>query len=142
MVTSKPPRASVLRRARFALQRFLFGNANLAGLASALLGPLLLVFGVIGPGWLWITAALYAIGWLLGTALTPARTAFNQALNNQFTVEELRQHLEELIDKARPLLNADMNAVLGGTLVVGAVFIGLNMLSDLLYRLLDPRAKK
>jgi peptide/nickel transport system permease protein len=40
------------------------------------------------------------------------------------------------------LLNADMNAVLGGTLVVGAVFIGLNMLSDLLYRLLDPRARK
>ena len=39
------------------------------------------------------------------------------------------------------LLNADMNAVLGGTLVVGAVFIGLNMLSDVLYRLLDPRAR-
>jgi peptide/nickel transport system permease protein len=39
------------------------------------------------------------------------------------------------------LLNADMNAVLGGTLVVGAVFIGLNLLSDLLYRLLDPRAR-
>ena len=39
------------------------------------------------------------------------------------------------------LLNADMNAVLGGTLVVGAVFVGLNLLSDLLYRLLDPRAR-
>ena len=38
------------------------------------------------------------------------------------------------------LLNADMNAVLGSTLVVGTVFIGLNLLSDLLYRLLDPRA--
>lgn len=38
------------------------------------------------------------------------------------------------------LLNADMNAVLGGTIVVGCVFIGLNLLSDLLYRLLDPRA--
>jgi peptide/nickel transport system permease protein len=38
------------------------------------------------------------------------------------------------------LLNADMNAVLGSTVVVGAVFIGLNLLSDLLYRLLDPRA--
>lgn len=38
------------------------------------------------------------------------------------------------------LLNADMNAVLGGTLVVGAVFVGLNLLSDLLYRVLDPRA--
>lgn len=39
------------------------------------------------------------------------------------------------------LLNADMNAVLGGTIVVGAVFIGLNLLSDILYRLLDPRAR-
>jgi peptide/nickel transport system permease protein len=39
------------------------------------------------------------------------------------------------------LLNADMNAVLGGTIVVGSVFIGLNLLSDLCYRLLDPRAR-
>ena len=39
------------------------------------------------------------------------------------------------------LLNADMNAVLGGTVVVGCVFIALNLLSDLLYRTLDPRAR-
>jgi peptide/nickel transport system permease protein len=39
------------------------------------------------------------------------------------------------------LLNADMNAVLGGTIVVGCVFIGLNLFSDVLYRLLDPRAR-
>jgi len=39
------------------------------------------------------------------------------------------------------LLNADMNAVLGGTIVVGMVFISLNLLSDVLYRLLDPRAR-
>ena len=39
------------------------------------------------------------------------------------------------------LLNADMNAVLGGTIVVGSVFIGLNLFSDLLYRVLDPRAR-
>lgn len=39
------------------------------------------------------------------------------------------------------LLNADMNAVLGGTVVVGSVFIGLNLLSDVLYRMLDPRAR-
>jgi peptide/nickel transport system permease protein len=39
------------------------------------------------------------------------------------------------------LLNSDMNAVLGGTIVVGAVFIGLNLLSDLLYRLMDPRTR-
>ena len=39
------------------------------------------------------------------------------------------------------LQNADMNAVLGGTIVVGTVFIGLNLLSDLLYQLLDPRTR-
>ena len=39
------------------------------------------------------------------------------------------------------LQNADMNAVLGGTIVVGTVFIGLNLLSDVLYRLLDPRTR-
>ena len=37
------------------------------------------------------------------------------------------------------LLNADMNAVLGATLVVGLVYLLLNLLSDVLYRLLDPR---
>lgn len=40
------------------------------------------------------------------------------------------------------LFNADMNAVLGGTLVVGCVFVGLNLLSDLLYQFVDPRARK
>jgi len=39
------------------------------------------------------------------------------------------------------LQNADMNAVLGGTLVVGSIFIALNLLSDLLYRTLDPRTR-
>lgn len=39
------------------------------------------------------------------------------------------------------LLSADMNAVLGGTVVVGLVFILLNVFSDLLYKFLDPRAK-
>ena len=39
------------------------------------------------------------------------------------------------------LQNADMNAVLGGTIVVGTIFVGLNLLSDLLYRLLDPRTR-
>ena len=41
----------------------------------------------------------------------------------------------------RSLFNADMNAVLGGTIVVGTCFIGLNLLSDMLYQLVDPRAR-
>lgn len=39
------------------------------------------------------------------------------------------------------LQNADMNAVLGGTIVIGAVFISINIFSDVLYRLLDPRTR-
>jgi peptide/nickel transport system permease protein len=39
------------------------------------------------------------------------------------------------------LLNADMNAVLGATLVIGCVYVGLNLLADLAYRLLDPRVQ-
>lgn len=39
------------------------------------------------------------------------------------------------------LLAADMAAVLGATIVVGLVFVGVNILSDLLYRLVDPRAR-
>ncbi|MBB3395876.1 MULTISPECIES: ABC transporter permease [unclassified Rhizobium] len=39
------------------------------------------------------------------------------------------------------LQNADMNAVLGGTIIIGTVFIGINLLSDLLYRTLDPRTR-
>ena len=39
------------------------------------------------------------------------------------------------------LLNADMNAVLGATMVIGAMFVTINKSSDALYRLLDPRAR-
>jgi peptide/nickel transport system permease protein len=39
------------------------------------------------------------------------------------------------------LFAADMPAVLGGTVVVGVVFVTLNMLSDIVYRLVDPRAQ-
>lgn len=39
------------------------------------------------------------------------------------------------------LMSADMNAVLGGTIVVGTMFVGLNLLSDVLYRVVDPRAR-
>ncbi|PYE82365.1 ABC transporter permease [Pseudoroseicyclus aestuarii] len=39
------------------------------------------------------------------------------------------------------LLANDMNAVLGGTVVIGTIFVCLNILSDILYRVFDPRAK-
>jgi peptide/nickel transport system permease protein len=39
------------------------------------------------------------------------------------------------------LQNADMNAVLGGTLLIGVIFVVLNLFSDVLYSLLDPRVR-
>jgi peptide/nickel transport system permease protein len=39
------------------------------------------------------------------------------------------------------LLNADMNAVLGATLVIGMVYLVLNLLADVAYHLLDPRVR-
>lgn len=39
------------------------------------------------------------------------------------------------------LLANDMNAVLGGTIVIGTIFVAINIFSDLLYRFFDPRAK-
>jgi peptide/nickel transport system permease protein len=41
----------------------------------------------------------------------------------------------------RALFNSDMNAVLGGTVLVGTVFIGINLVADLLYKLADPRLR-
>ena len=39
------------------------------------------------------------------------------------------------------LLNADMNSVLGSTIVVGCIFLGFNLFADFLYKVVDPRAR-
>jgi peptide/nickel transport system permease protein len=39
------------------------------------------------------------------------------------------------------LFHTDMNAVLGGTVLVGTIFIGINLVADLLYKVFDPRLR-
>lgn len=39
------------------------------------------------------------------------------------------------------LMNADMNPVVGATLLIGVIYVGLNLLADVLYRVFDPRVK-
>lgn len=39
------------------------------------------------------------------------------------------------------LLANDMNSVLGGTILIGTIFVGINIFSDLLYRFFDPRSR-
>ena len=40
------------------------------------------------------------------------------------------------------LFNGDMNAVVGGTVVVGMCFVLINMISDFLYKTVDPRVRE
>ncbi|MCU5771436.1 ABC transporter permease [Erwiniaceae bacterium BAC15a-03b] len=40
------------------------------------------------------------------------------------------------------LLAGDMNAVVGCTLLIGAIFVVLNLICDLLYRIFDPRTRQ
>lgn len=39
------------------------------------------------------------------------------------------------------LMNADMNPVVGATLLIGLIYVGLNLLADVLYRVFDPRVQ-
>lgn len=39
------------------------------------------------------------------------------------------------------LMNADMNPVIGSTLLIGFIYVVLNLIADILYRLLDPRVQ-
>ena len=39
------------------------------------------------------------------------------------------------------LLAGDMNAVVGCTILIGVIFVGLNLVCDLLYRVFDPRTR-
>ena len=39
------------------------------------------------------------------------------------------------------LFNGDMNAVVGGTVIVGMCFVCINLISDFLYKIVDPRVR-
>lgn len=83
---------------------FLYSNANLAGCAAALLGPVLLFAGVIDQGWLAITAGLYVAGWLLGRR----SPELERRIEDSLTMEETLAHLDAVVASATPHLAPDM----------------------------------
>jgi hypothetical protein len=84
---------------RWRLALWFYGNGNLLGCALALLGPLLRVAGVIGPGWLTITAGLYAGGYLLGGFSSTPRLAQN------LSQTQLLEVLDDLVARSLPQLD-------------------------------------
>jgi len=87
---------------------WLYSSANIAGCASALLGPALLFGGVIERGWLAITAGLYAAGWLLGRRPPELERHIEQSLSIEQTIESL----DQIIAEAQPYLSTEMRASL------------------------------
>lgn len=87
---------------RFAL--FFYGNGNLWGCAAALLGPALMLAGVIGAGWLFITAGLYGAGFLLAPKAAQLEAQLVQSLSQEQTLDKL----DEVVRSARVHLSTDM----------------------------------
>jgi hypothetical protein len=88
---------------------YLYSNANIAGCALALAGPALLFADLIGPGWLAITAGLYAAGWLLGRRPPELERHIEASLG----AEQMLAKLDELIARARPHLSGEHLVHLG-----------------------------
>jgi len=97
-----------VRPFKLRLLLFVYSNANIAGCALALLGPALLFAGVIGPGWLYITAGLYAAGWAMGWAgkRTPD---IERRIADTLGVAQTLERLDGLIRSVTPHLTPDMN---------------------------------
>ena len=83
---------------------FLYSTPNIIGSALGLVGLVLYFTGIIKNYWLLIVAGLYAMGLLA----TPRSPAYALHLDNQFTREELRKALEDLVASARRRVPQDI----------------------------------
>jgi len=89
----------------------------------------------------WRVVWVHALGNVLVPLITVVALSYASLLEGSVLTETVFAWPGLGLYITNALFSSDMNAVLGGTVVVGAVFIGLNLLSDLLYRLVDPRAR-
>lgn len=99
--------STVQRPLKLRLLLFVYGTPNIAGCALALLGPLLLFAGLIGPGWGWITAGLYAAGWAAGW-MSGREPEIERRIADSLSVEETLAHLDALVNRVQAHLSEDM----------------------------------
>lgn len=92
--------------ARTRVLLYLFSTRNIVACCAALLGPVLLFLGVIGPGWLLITAGLYAAGYFA----TPAPRLLDARLAQSLSFEDLVERLDEIVRAAKSQLQPAMVA--------------------------------
>ena len=83
---------------------YLYSTRNIVACAAALMGPALLFMGVIQEGWLFITAALYGVGYFA----TPAPRVVDTELAQTLSFDALIEQLDRVIEAARPHLYPTM----------------------------------
>ncbi|MFZ5483849.1 MAG: hypothetical protein ACOZB0_06415 [Pseudomonadota bacterium] len=81
---------------------FLYGYPNILGAVLGLAGLVLFFLGLIGPGWPFIVAGLYLLGWLLAWQLGPREAHLEIAREAQADV--LIAELDRLIAGVRKRL--------------------------------------
>jgi hypothetical protein len=89
---------------------FLYGAPHMAGSVAALGGLGLFFEGVIGPYWWAIVPALYAGGYLV----VPRDATIDAIVRAQFTEENLKDRLDDLISAARNRVPAEAGRRLEG----------------------------
>ena len=89
----------------------------------------------------WRVVWVHALGNVWAPLVTVIALTFGSLLEGAVLTETVFAWPGLGLFMKNSLSNADLNAVLGGTMVVGVVYIGLNMISDLIYPMVDPRAR-
>jgi peptide/nickel transport system permease protein len=89
----------------------------------------------------WRVVWVHALGNVWAPLVTVIALTFGSLLEGAVLTETVFAWPGLGLYMKNSLFNADLNAVLGGTMVVGVVYIGLNMISDLIYPMVDPRAR-
>jgi hypothetical protein len=85
---------------------YLYSTRNIVACCAALVGPALLFLGAISQGWLLITCALYAAGYLA----TPAPHVLDASLAQSLSFEDLVERLDRIVRDTRSQLQPAMIA--------------------------------
>jgi hypothetical protein len=89
---------------------FLYSYPNIVGSTLGLAGLTLFFLGIIGPGWPFIVAGLYGLGWLLAWQLAPQEMHLEIA--REARAEALLSELENLIKRVHRHLPREAQVLL------------------------------
>jgi hypothetical protein len=96
---------------RMRIQLYLYSTRNIVACAAALLGPALLFLDVIREGWLLITAALYAAGYVATPAPQVMEPALAQSLSFDALLERFDRVVKAVASQLQPAMLARLESI-------------------------------